>query len=209
MVAHALSEAEFYQWMNESLVKLESQLQTVFNEFRSLQTAWETPQTQNSSPPSPPPVSVTASPVLAAKPIPISVPVPSPPPPVVSSMTPKQVSVTNQPPKKNFRRPTSNNHCSIPTPLTSKPVPASPQKATTTEPSSKPKPTPSLIQASMVSSGLRKVVYTSTTTEQVTQINGATPNRDWRPPWSYIKTAPNAAGRTEWRPPWCTVNDPA
>ncbi|MFS7956753.1 hypothetical protein Hanom_Chr07g00658221 [Helianthus anomalus] len=41
MVAHALSEAEFYQWMSESLVKLESQLQTVFNEFRSFRTAWE------------------------------------------------------------------------------------------------------------------------------------------------------------------------
>ncbi|MFS8003457.1 hypothetical protein Hanom_Chr13g01214211 [Helianthus anomalus] len=51
MVAHTLSETEFYQWMNESLAKLESQFQTLLNEFRSIRTKWETPQTNIQSPP--------------------------------------------------------------------------------------------------------------------------------------------------------------
>ncbi|KAJ0581081.1 hypothetical protein HanRHA438_Chr04g0176491 [Helianthus annuus] len=50
MVAHTLSETEFYQWMNESLAKLESQLQTFLNEFRLIRTAWEAPQTHIQSP---------------------------------------------------------------------------------------------------------------------------------------------------------------
>ncbi|KAJ0947266.1 hypothetical protein HanRHA438_Chr01g0013291 [Helianthus annuus] len=58
MVAHALSEAEFYQWMSESLVKLESQLQTLFNEFRSFRTMWEA-----QTPTPPPPISTTPQPV--------------------------------------------------------------------------------------------------------------------------------------------------
>ncbi|KAJ0578456.1 hypothetical protein HanRHA438_Chr04g0194971 [Helianthus annuus] len=178
-----------------SMDRIESTLFEIINVLKMESQRWATS-----------PIFSTPSPVSIIAP-PTSVPVPSPPPTTHSSMTPKQASVTNQPPKKNFRHHTSNNHCSIPTPLASKPIPASPRKATTTKSSSKPKPTPSLIQASMVSSGLSKVVYTRTTTNQVTQINGATPNRDWRPPWGFIKTAPNAAGRTEWRPPWCTAND--
>ncbi|KAJ0431853.1 hypothetical protein HanIR_Chr17g0852941 [Helianthus annuus] len=50
MVAQTLSEIEFYQWMNESLAKLESQMQTLLNEFRSIRTAWEAPQTHIQSP---------------------------------------------------------------------------------------------------------------------------------------------------------------
>ncbi|KAJ0575587.1 hypothetical protein HanIR_Chr05g0214421 [Helianthus annuus] len=61
MAAQTLSEIEFYQWMNESLVKLESQLQTLFNEFRSFRSAWEA-----QSPTLPPPVSATAPRVLSS-----------------------------------------------------------------------------------------------------------------------------------------------
>ncbi|MFS7963519.1 hypothetical protein Hanom_Chr08g00739031 [Helianthus anomalus] len=56
MVSHTLSEIEFYQWMNESLARLESQLQTLFNEFRSFRTAWEVQS------PTSPPTSVTTPP---------------------------------------------------------------------------------------------------------------------------------------------------
>uniref|UniRef100_A0A251T543 Uncharacterized protein n=1 Tax=Helianthus annuus TaxID=4232 RepID=A0A251T543_HELAN len=63
MVAHTLSETEFYQWMNESLAKLESQLQTLLNEFRSIRTKWEAPQTNIQSPTPPTPISTTAQPV--------------------------------------------------------------------------------------------------------------------------------------------------
>ncbi|MFS7918381.1 hypothetical protein Hanom_Chr03g00200341 [Helianthus anomalus] len=58
MVVHTLSEIEFYQWMNESLVRLESQLQTVFNEFQSFRTVWEA-----QTPTPPPPISATAQPL--------------------------------------------------------------------------------------------------------------------------------------------------
>ncbi|KAJ0565876.1 hypothetical protein HanRHA438_Chr06g0257711 [Helianthus annuus] len=104
MAAQTLSEIEFYQWMNESLVRLESQLQAIFNEFRSLRTALETPQTQNSSPPSPPPVSVTASPVLAAKPLTISAtaqpPITQPPPVVASASQPLTAGPSLKPASK-------------------------------------------------------------------------------------------------------------
>ncbi|KAJ0483531.1 hypothetical protein HanIR_Chr13g0665811 [Helianthus annuus] len=89
MVAHTLSEAEFYQWMNESLAKLESQLKTVINEFRSFRTTWEA-----QSPTLPPPVSATAPPVppcsisTPSKPAP-SIPTPKPsPPPSVPKINP-------------------------------------------------------------------------------------------------------------------------
>ncbi|MFS7990751.1 hypothetical protein Hanom_Chr11g01062601 [Helianthus anomalus] len=59
MAAHTLSEFEFYQWMNKSLVKLESQLQTLLNEFRPIRTAWEAPQIHISSPPKPATLLVT------------------------------------------------------------------------------------------------------------------------------------------------------
>ncbi|MFS7965943.1 hypothetical protein Hanom_Chr09g00768081 [Helianthus anomalus] len=58
MAAQTLFEIQFYQWMNKSHAKLESQLQTLFNEFRSIRTSLEPHQTQNSSPPS---TSVTVS----------------------------------------------------------------------------------------------------------------------------------------------------
>ncbi|MFS7918024.1 hypothetical protein Hanom_Chr03g00196091 [Helianthus anomalus] len=89
MVAHTLSEAEFYQWMNESLATLESQLKTVFNEFRSFRTTWDAQY-----PTLPPPVSATAPPVpptstaTAPKPAP-STPTPKPsPPPLVPKTNP-------------------------------------------------------------------------------------------------------------------------
>ncbi|KAJ0813297.1 hypothetical protein HanPSC8_Chr17g0771791 [Helianthus annuus] len=58
MAAQTLSEIEFYQWMNESLVRLESQLQTVFTELQLFRTMWEA-----QTPTPPPPISATAPPI--------------------------------------------------------------------------------------------------------------------------------------------------
>ncbi|MFS7926735.1 hypothetical protein Hanom_Chr04g00300641 [Helianthus anomalus] len=96
MVAHALAEAEFYEWMSESLVKLESQMQILFKEFRSFRTTWEA-----QSPTSPSPVSDTALPVpspTAASPPPtiaINPRQPTATTPLHTSPPPKQAPSTN------------------------------------------------------------------------------------------------------------------
>ncbi|MFS7935511.1 hypothetical protein Hanom_Chr05g00404351 [Helianthus anomalus] len=107
MAAQTLSEIEFYQWMNESLVKLESQLQTLCNEFRSFRTMWEAqsptlPSIVSSTPP------LVPSPASAATPQP-------------ASLLPQPTLIITPPPK------------TVPKPVPSKPKTA-PKKASSTTP---------------------------------------------------------------------------
>ncbi|XP_022007988.1 vegetative cell wall protein gp1-like [Helianthus annuus] len=201
MAAQTLSEIEFYQWMNESLVRLESQLQTVCNEFRSVRTAWEA-----RSPTLPPPVSATApsvpSPASTATPPPASLsPRPSlniTPPltsafAVIPSSASKQVSPTSKPDPK---RPLS------PTPYTPK---QSSQKAPSLAP---PIPTtqpliglpPNQISTP---SKIDEEPYEWRPLWQATKTRPYSARRtEWRPPWYVIMTHPSAIKRTEWKPPW-------
>ncbi|KAJ0508825.1 hypothetical protein HanIR_Chr11g0521661 [Helianthus annuus] len=97
MVALTLSETEFYQWMNESLAKLESQLQTLLNEFRSIRTAWETPKTN--TPPTPvfaiaPPLPSATTPPTTATPNSTNFNPPTTVPAFEQPITPKPAAAT-------------------------------------------------------------------------------------------------------------------
>ncbi|KAJ0947310.1 hypothetical protein HanRHA438_Chr01g0013831 [Helianthus annuus] len=120
------------------------------------------------------------------------------PRPVFVNVPPTSSPAAATPPTTATPKPTLKP---IPTPLAPTLV-LSPQKATVTKPSSKPTPTQILIKTSMVSSRLKKVVSSPPTTKQMASIKGVVKKLEWRPPWRYIETAPNATVRVEWRPPW-------
>ncbi|KAF5806524.1 hypothetical protein HanRHA438_Chr05g0231511 [Helianthus annuus] len=202
MATQTLSEIEFYQWMNESLVKLESQLQTLCNEFRSIRTAWEAPQTSvfALAPPLP---SVTA---------PL---VPSP----ASATTPPSASL---PPKPSLsaelsspkRPPLIVPSTSISVPTKTKPLIIPPPIQTYSD-IFKPKSHLTLIQRWCPSNqgtapmSWEHIRRNFTITSNCWGLVGkqqanedATEKSEWHPPWWSVTSAPNVMGRTEWRPPW-------
>ncbi|KAJ0827557.1 hypothetical protein HanRHA438_Chr17g0827181 [Helianthus annuus] len=220
MVAHALSEAEFYQWMSESLVKLESQLQTVFNEFRSFRTAWEA-----QSPTLPQPVSYTApcvpSPASAATPSPTS------PPPKKVPITAKSASkLTPTPSTKYVVR---NSTLASPMILQSS-TKHDPKNSSRTSFGlflAKYGPTrqrissnaffgyhvtrvlnnfvddqPSVQYSTFCSMSSKEADLKDPSRDDLFNIISATGKREWHPPWRPIEMAPNATNRIEWRPPW-------
>ncbi|MFS7968505.1 hypothetical protein Hanom_Chr09g00798221 [Helianthus anomalus] len=232
MVAHTLSKTEFYQWMNESLAKLESQLQTLLNEFRSIRTAWEAPQTNI------PPTSVFA----------LALPLPS-------ATTPPTIATPNS---TNFSQ--STTVLAFEQPATPKPAmetrPFTPFQPVTQVPAPPIQPTlkPSLSLGQFASRsspkavtklvhavGCKTVVHypfhlipleASKLHEKKIQITTSTTegsliswvhigcematNEDepimgfahggWRPSWRPIDTAPNATGKIMWQLPWRLIN---
>ncbi|MFS7917455.1 hypothetical protein Hanom_Chr03g00189281 [Helianthus anomalus] len=230
MAAQTLSEIEFYQWMNESLVRLESQLQIVFNEFRLLRTALETPKTQNSSPPT---GAIKPPSLTVAWPPPIATPKPAQPPPTPSAPNTKPVSVPTKfqpliPPLSIQTNSdiSSHNPCkpiiSL-TPLQQK----SPRSRSTSlilshiflnmdsiakchlnsiswwcpTPGTSPSPSHgNCIYNNLVTTSN---CFSLVSREEVDK--GEAEKREWRPPWCLIlETAPNTTVRVEWRPPWFT-----
>ncbi|KAJ0524238.1 putative [histone H3]-lysine(4) N-trimethyltransferase [Helianthus annuus] len=182
MATQTLSETEFYQWMNESLAKLESQLQTLLNEFRSLRTTWEA-----RSPTSPPTSATTSSqPTLKIAPSPEPAPEWAPPLPTLTQQQPPQVLaspplVTS--PTLHIYLGESKNHgwglfaC---------------WRILKEE----------IVLLYHVSSfaELRKTIY-KCEGKNCYLFKGEVGRREWHPPWRPIETASNATNRIEWRPP--------
>ncbi|KAJ0522312.1 hypothetical protein HanIR_Chr10g0481261 [Helianthus annuus] len=188
MAAHTLSETEFYQWMNESLVKLESQLQTLFNEFRSIRTSLEHHQTQDPSPPSTFVTVSSLSPTSATTPLHISSP-------------PKQ-----SPPTKPAQKTTQFPVAALPKPTPS-PAP---------EPNNTSSVVPNLLKQVMKLSFAKdmKIALDKTTKRHEWRPPwrlGATHfcvdgKAEWRPPRAFpLEIYLCATRRTEWRPPWFIV----
>ncbi|KAJ0481663.1 hypothetical protein HanIR_Chr13g0645081 [Helianthus annuus] len=220
MAAQTLSEIEFYQWMNESLVKLESQLQTLCNEFRSIRTSLETPQTHISLPPKPATLLVTPQ----RNPSPPSQfqTMLSPLPPLIVASIPstKTTSTSLEPslkrsvslpqiataPKRTGTDIISHmfhkfHKFSLSFNYLNHPCWFKPISRNFGRPQLYPKATVNIFGSygSGASNESQDPRYGFDGVHApIEEANG---KREWRPPW-LATTSPNATGRTEWRPPW-------
>ncbi|MFS8021734.1 hypothetical protein Hanom_Chr16g01430901 [Helianthus anomalus] len=198
MGAQNLFEIEFYQWMNKSIVTLESQLQTLCNEFRSIQTSLETPQTHISSPPKP--ASLLVTPQCNPSPPPTKTTSTSLEPSLKRSVSLPQIATA---PKRTGNDIISHmlHKFSLSFNYLKHPCWFKPISRNFGRPQLYPKATVNIFGS--YGSGASNESQDSRygfdgVHAPIEEANG---KREWRPPW-LATTSSNTTGRTEWRPPW-------